>query len=337
MKYICCLFFFFSTLSLYNCTSQNSNDKLLETNQDSSLLINLERLDVDLYEYLQNPTKENETLFKNKYGDLLEAFGAVVINNSDVDKPEYFKTLQSYFSNASLSKIYKDELSIFNNIKPYNDELTTANLLIKENFGGKQLPSLAIHVSGFKENVIVTDSILSISADKYLGSDYPIYQSFFENYQLNQMQQKMIVRDLLKAWLLSDIPKNTTRKDLLSEVINEGKVLYALEILLPNWNQSDLIGYTDDQLNWAIANEKDIWNTTLQKKYLYSNDPQTINKYINDAPYTATISSDSPGRLGAWLGCQIVKSYMKNTGDSLGQLFEEDDPQKVLKLSKYNP
>ena len=337
MKHIGCFFFLFSTLSLFSCTSKNVSDSLVLSEKDSLLVVKVERFDIDLYSYLQNPNKQEESLLISKYGDFLEAFGAVAINNSDVDQSDYFTTLQTYFSNASLLQIYKDELSTFKDIEVYNDELTGANVLINKNFEGKSLPILAIHTSGLKENIIATDSVISVSADKYLGSNYPIYKNFFEPYQLNQMEQKMIVRDLLKAWLLTEIPKKTTRNDLLAEMINEGKVMYALTVLLPQWNEADLIGYTTEQSDWAQKNEKNIWGTILTKKYLYSNDSQTIHKFMNDAPYTVSISSDSPARLGAWIGYQIIKSYMKNTEASLTQLFNEDDAQKILKLSKYNP
>jgi hypothetical protein len=332
---ICFILFFFSLTTLYSCNSGNNNNQLSIT-ADQNLAVNIKRLDIDLYNYLQSPSKDFGDSLRLKYGDLLNAFGTNTINHSEINE-DFFLSIQNYFSNASLLQIYKDELNTFKNIKDYEEQLSKVTTSIRENFEGKTLPVLAMHVSGFKENVIVTNDIISISADKYLGVDYPIYKDFFEVYQRIQMQPQMIVRDYLKAWLISEIIQSGEKKNLLSEMINEGKILYVLDTLLPDWKDTDLIGYTSEQLNWCNTNEKLIWDNTVQKKYLYSNDFQLIGKYTNEAPYTAPISTESPGRLGAWIGWQIIKAYAKNTGGTLDQICKEKDIQKILKLSKYKP
>jgi hypothetical protein len=59
---------------------------------------------------------------------------------------------------------------------------------------------------------------------------------------------------------------------------------------------------------------------------------------MNDAPFTATISQESPGRLGTWVGWQIIKSYMdENTDVSLQQLMKTTDYQLILNKSGYQP
>lgn len=338
MKYaICFAFIFFSISSLYSCTANNKHNVDTVSLQNRNTLTDIKRLDVDVFDYLEEPTSDKANSLKNKYGDLFEAFGIVTINNSDVEEALFFEVLRNYFNNEVLKQIYKDELTTFKDLIPYQTQLDQVNILLNEYLPNKQLPQLAIHVSGFKENIIVLDSIISISGDKYLGNTYPIYKDFFEDYQIVQMQPKMITRDYIKAWLLSETPKTNQRKNLLSEMISEGKILYILKQLLPDWSDNDLIGYTSNQLQWATENEKQIWQKTIQNKYLYSNDSQIINKYISESPFTVTISADSPGSLGKWIGWQIVNEYMNNTNSSIEELFENNDNQKILKLSKYNP
>lgn len=333
-----------SAISTYfiGCTANNRQQADNQTTTTESVTtqqipVHIERFDKDIFDYIQNATPEKETLLKNKYGDLLEAFGSTVFNYSNVDNPIFFEKLRSYFSNNMLQQIYADEEKLFSNIDPYNNQLSEANFIISQHFEGKLLPALAMHVSGFKENIIATDSIISISADKYMGNDYKGYQDFFELYQLNQMQPQMLTRDLLKAWLIYEMPKTNDRKTLLTEMINNGKILFALEELLPDWSDKDLIGYTQDQLDWCYSNEKDIWKKTIQQKYLYSTDHLVISKYNSDGPYTPTISTDSPGSLGKWIGWQIVRAYARNTGASIEDILAETNMQNILKTSKYNP
>lgn len=336
MKYIFSLCFFFISLSsIPSCTGGNTSQSV--SAQDKTDLLTIQRFDKDLYDYLQSKSAEAKDKLKAKYPDFLKAFGAVTINDSDSDNPEYFQTLEQYFSNPMLSQIYKDALNKFTDIEPYEKQLSEANGLILQYFPGKALPTLSMHVSGFKSNTIVLDNMISISIDKYLGKDYNGYQQFFEEHQLNQMQPEMIVRDYLKAWIIGEIPTNNKKKDLLSEMIYQGKILYALQQLLPGWNKEDLIGYTSSQLEWVDNNEKKIWKATVGKNNLFSTDHMVIKKYMDEAPYTATISTDSPGQLGVWIGWHIVKNYAENSNKDLTSILKENDSQTILKLSKYNP
>lgn len=338
MKYATTLLFFFISLSsLYSCTNNSKQRDETAFVQNQSDLIEIKRFDQDLYRYLQSSTTVQQDSLALSYGKFLEAFGAVTINNSNINDASYFSEIRSYFANPMLLQIYKDALDTFKVVRPYEQEVAKADVQIQKHWAGKQLPQLGMHVSGFKANTIVLSDFISISIDKYLGSDYLGYQDFFDGYQRQQMKPAMITRDYLKAWILGEMPKSNKRQNLLSEIINEGKILYSLQLFLPDWSEQDLIGYTSQQLEWSKNKEKEIWRTTIDQNYLFSSDYMTILKYLDDAPYTATISSESPGRLGAWIGWQIVKAYASNTGADLNAIINESDSQKILKLSKYNP
>lgn len=334
MKYILsvCLFF----ISLISIPSCNKGNQSLSA-QDKDNFIEIERFDKDLFEYLQSGSFESKDKLISAYPDFLKAFGSVTINNSETDSPEYFASLKQYFSNPMLSQIYKDALDTFATTDSYTKQLSDVNELIKEHFEGKSLPSLCMHVSGFKSNTVVLDNLISISTDKYLGKDYEGYKQFFDEYQRIQMQPRMIVRDYTAAWIMGEIPSGNKRKDLLSEMINQGKFLYALQLLLPEWDEADLIGYTPAQIEWASENEKKIWKTAVSQNYLFSTDHMTIIKFMEEAPYTSLVSTESPGRLGAWTGWQIVKKYAENSKKDLISILNETDSQSLLKASKYNP
>ncbi|MFT4169249.1 MAG: hypothetical protein QM653_09045 [Dysgonomonas sp.] len=340
MKYAISFIFIFTTLSSFNSCAGNTEKPYNKTYVQDQSILKIQRFDKDFHSYLANPTEEQYTILRTKYPNFLKAFGVVTVNLQDeeLDNPVLFKQLmEPYFSNAALSKIYADALTLFSDLSTYELELTKANDLIKTYFIGKELPGLSIHVSGFKANTIVLDSIISVSTDKYLGKDYSGYKTFFESYQTIQMQPKYIVRDFLKAWLMSEFRETNQRKNLLSEVIYQGKILYALNELLPEWDESDILGYTEQQQEWCEEHAKDIWKMTIDHNYLFNSDSQVIQKYMEDAPYTAIISTESPGRVGLWLGLQIIKNYAKNTGHDLQSILLENNNQLLLKSAKYNP
>ena len=58
---------------------------------------------------------------------------------------------------------------------------------------------------------------------------------------------------------------------------------------------------------------------------LYSTDQKLAPRFINPAPFSKfylEIDNDSPGQVGAWIGWQIVRSYMKNNDVSIEELLK---------------
>lgn len=302
---------------------------------DQGKTISIKRFDKDIYDYLKQPEASKETILKEKYPVLLPAFGRIAMDNSD--QSTFFVSLREYFSHDVLNKIYQDALTTFSDVSEYEKELSSANTLIAEYFSGRSLPELAMHVSGFRENVIILNNLISISTDKYLGDGYQAYSDFFQPFERQQMQSKYIVRDYVKAWLMSDIIKaESDNQSLLSSMIYEGKILYALSQLLPDRAANDIIGYTPQQLAWCVNNEKNAWQKLIKSNYLFSTDHMIITRLINDAPYAGLISQESPGRIGAWTGWQIINKYAQKKKASLEEIIATD-AQTILKEAKYNP
>jgi uncharacterized protein YjaZ len=126
---------------------------------------------------------------------------------------------------------------------------------------------------------------------------------------------------------------------LLSQIVHEGKIMYALDAMLPKVDDTIKIRYTKKQLQWCKENEFNMWAYIIKEKILYSTDQSNIAKLIDDGPFTAYFNHDfSPARTGYWLGWQIVRTYMKNNPEvTLPQLMAEKSADKILKESGYKP
>jgi hypothetical protein len=331
MKNITCLLGFI-ILSFISCSGTIKSDNNHHSEQGKIAII---RFDKDIYSYIQQPDSEKEKALVENYPLLLPAFGQIAMKTNDPST--FFPQLREYFANKALLTIYQDAMTKYNDVSTYEDKLTTVNALIEENFSGKQLPQLAMHVSGFRANVIIVNNIISLSIDKYLGSNYTAYAEFFQPYERMQMQPEDIVKDYIKAWLISDIIKpDADNENLLTAMVNEGKVLYALSVLLPDEDIDNLAGYTPEQATWCKDNEKNIWQTIVKQNYLYSTDHMLITRLINDAASTSILSPQSPGRVGVWMGWQIVSQYAKKKGFLLEDILSMD-AETILKGAKYNP
>ncbi|MDQ4140161.1 MAG: gliding motility lipoprotein GldB, partial [Bacteroidota bacterium] len=61
-------------------------------------------------------------------------------------------------------------------------------------------------------------------------------------------------------------------------------------------------------------------------------------KYLEDRPTVPEIDAKCPGRIGRWVGWQIVRIYMEENPDvTLQQLMAEKDAQKIFNESHYKP
>ncbi len=121
-------------------------------------------------------------------------------------------------------------------------------------------------------------------------------------------------------------------------MIREGKLMYYLDLVLPDEEDSTKIGFTAAQLQWCRDNEDEIWKFLASEDLLFSNKTEHLRKYINDAPYSYGMPEESPGRVAVWVGWQIVRSYMmKNDNITIQQLFNTIDGLEVLNSSNYKP
>lgn len=174
----------------------------------------------------------------------------------------------------------------------------------------------------------------------YLGKDYPLYPKVgVPAYQTFGMQPAFAGIDVMKLMgerLLQEVAEMPER--FLDYMVYEGKILYFLDCMLPQHHDTLKMTYTAEQLNWLENNMGRAWSYFLENEMLYSSDRQIIIKFLGDAPFTAPFSRNAPPRTASYIGWQIVRKYMeRNPDQGLGELFRENDAQKILNQSGFRP
>ena len=48
------------------------------------------------------------------------------------------------------------------------------------------IPMIYTQISAFNESIVLSDSVLGISLDKYMGEDYPLYKRFFFKFRASK-------------------------------------------------------------------------------------------------------------------------------------------------------
>lgn len=213
--------------------------------------------------------------------------------------------------------------------------------MAQEHFPGFQFPRVYTYVSGlmYEQPVQYVDTVMVIALDMFLGWDYPPYRAAgIPVYMTRRMERQNILPECAREIAYAYIPGTFNPKILLDHMILHGKLLYALDQLLPGTPDSLKIGYTQSQHKWCTENEQPVWRILMDQELLYKSDPHLKARFIQDGPFTSGLPDGAPAMLGRWIGWQIVRSYMqKNPQVSLMQLFQAEDSQAILAGSGYKP
>ena len=271
-----------------------------------------------------------------EYPEMARIYMEKVMLMGSIDSAEAVTEYKNFRRYPAVIDVYTSTEEAYKDMSDIEGEMKLALLRTKVLLPSMQIPKFYTHISFFNQNLIIGEGFVSLSIDNYMGADYCFYDSIgIYNYQRANMRREKIVSDYLTAMLCSEY-YTKANSDLLSDMIYYGKILYTVSCLLPDEDEKVIMGYTDEQMKWAEENEEEMWNTMVESHIIYTNSVVDKTKYLHDGPFTQPFGQDSPDRLGAYLGWQIVKSYMKhNQSVTIQQLMQETDGQKVLKKSHY--
>jgi hypothetical protein len=324
----------FIVLALTGCRDK-SRFKIKTT--ESRIDVKIKRFDQALIQLdSKNPNAIKE-LYK-QYPEFLPVYTSQILDIQASDTSKIDSLFRQFSVDKQFSNVNKKTMETFSDVTDIEKSISDAYTYIRHYFPTAKLPEIYFFVSGFNRSVLMTDKFIGIGTDFYLGADYPPYKDISYKYLLYNMRRECVATDIVSATLFRMFIINSDEDRLLEHMLFRGKVMYLLSVCMPDQTQASIMGYKPEQMEWCLKFEKDIWATMLDHKDLFSSDSQLIHKYLNDAPFTAPISQDSPGRLGTWIGLQIIESYMQSHPEiDLPTLMRESNYQKILQNSGYRP
>ena len=221
--------------------------------------------------------------------------------------------------------VTKDIKSLFQHLKYYDKTFTEPRVITLTNF------------VDYRNKTIITDTIVLIALDNYLGEEHEFYVDI-PRYLAQNLKPSQIVPDLATDYA-QKYSFQSQQKTLLDDMIYFGKQLCFKDRMIPFETDAEKIGYTQEQLDWAISNESYIWRYFIEKELLYSTDNSLPSRFMNPAPFTKfylELDSESPGRLGQYMGWQIVRSYMEHNDVELMDMLQMD-AKDIFDNAKFKP
>lgn len=320
------------------CTKDENKKNILKVDENKieqikkSINLQIFRYEKDLFSINKiNSTQELQNL-KSKYPFFLDG---------DLTDLRNRKQLLDYISDPLTKEIYQKTISVFPDSSYIQNELEIGFTNYLYFFSEQKLPTVYTYVSSLDYQLPIkyVDSVLIIALDMYLGSDCKFYKQLGAPvYISSRYSKEYIAADCMKEIAYSNMKIDKVKNSLLNKMIIEGKRLFFVETMLPHIHDSIIIGYPSKKIDWSRKNETNIWSYLIKNNLLYSSDKQVIMKLTDEAPFTSYFTKDSPGRIGIWIGWQIVRSYMENNKDiKIQEMLNETDVQKIINKSKYKP
>lgn len=241
----------------------------------------------------------------------------------DKEERELYNKSQAIFGDFEYEKAQIDDL--FKHVKYYHPSFKSPKII-----------TLITNLD-YQNKIVYADSLLFVSLDMYLGKNSEVYQDF-PAYLSRNFDKSQLVVDMASAISERYFTADKSRQ-FLDMVIGAGKKMYMIDRYLPSVSDAQKIGYSETEYVWAMANESQIWKYFIENKVLYSTDPKLVDRFMAVAPFSKfyiDIDKESPGRIGVWLGWQIVRSYMNNNEVSLQKLLQTD-AEEIFNKSKYKP
>ena len=303
-----------------SCKKENQLEKEIS---NINIDISVERFDKLFAEFSINELpklkKAYPFMFSKKYDD-----SYWIAKKEDTLQQQLYTEVVKEFQD--FDAIENEIESLFNHLKYYFPEFNPPRVIT------------SLSDVDYRNKVLVTDTIALISIDTYLGSDHEFYGGIQKFITQNLTKEQLVV-DLADAYAKKYIYQQQN-KTLLDEMIYFGKQLYFKDVVIPFKTEAERIGYSQKQLDWAIANENYIWRFFVERELLFSTDSKLPGRFINPAPfskfYLEEIDSESPGRLGQYIGWQIVKAYMSQNEVSLKEMLITST-EDIFNNSKFKP
>jgi hypothetical protein len=327
-------------LALYSCKSSGEKQPDISGVKAEARLL---RFDEDFFAMDSSNIAVRLPQLQSKYGKVLEYFQFKTFMADQMQRGGNAVDVTADFLRRYRS-LYDTCRQRFAKTDWLQKELETAFRYTKYYFPAFKPPPVYTFVDGFYPDnpesffgVEYSADTVIISLPMFLGAGFTGYDpQYYFDYLRRRFEPVYITRNVMKAVVDEIFPKRTP-PNLLGQMIDAGKRLYVLDKVLPGTDDAVLLGYTKQQLDDCLKQEKTIWSFFVQGNLLYVTDPGICREYIGENPYTKELGTDSPGNIGAFAGWQIVKKYMAAQKDLSMEQLIATDANTIFQEAKYKP
>ena len=286
---------------------------------------------IDVSKKYYNPHVTNENL-RSEFPDFFENASDSLLNDRRNDTMNL--------------RLHQKALMLFNQDNSLQDSLSQIFTRLQAFYPKFKIPTVYTFTGELAYEYPVAyfaeTADMVIGPDWFLGEDYEGYQLMgIPDYFRNQMNPGNFKPKVVESIARQMVPYDIRKRKFIERMIYEGKMLIIQDAILPETADRFKIGYTQDEINWAVTNEAQIYMYFTEEQLFFSDDNNLNLRFINPAPFSKFFSENdtqSPGRIGVWMGWQICRAYLdKNKDITLQEFLNEPDLIGIFNASGYKP
>lgn len=252
----------------------------------------------------------------------------------------FINELYARFTNPHIDTLVMEVHRVFGDERELKTAFENAFRNFKYYYPDFVPPRIETVITGLETDLFVSDSVIIVGLDHYLGpgSKYPLNHMY--EYLRMKYTKDFIVPSAMLLFGIDDRFNqfNPSDQSMLAEMVSYGKAYHFAKSMVPCTPDSVLIAYTAEEIKGSRKNESLIWSRLIEDEVLFSTRREDKKKYILERPKTYEVGDKCPGRIGQWVGWQIVRSYAERHPDkSLNEIMNIGDAGALFRESGYKP
>ena len=297
-----------------------------------------------------NNIKNGFDSLKSEYPQMTEIFFKNVLDmpGYDSDDSVFYKELKTFITDSSMVDLYKISEEEFGDMSDIKYEFAQAFSRAKKLDSNIKTPHIYSFISGFAMQRFLFDDdsgmAIAFGLDMFLGDKFDYSrlergQGTFSDYFTRTYNKQHLVKKVLELWL-DDIIGETNNERALDKMIKNGKKLYIIKQLIPEIEDTILLNYTKEQLDWLSNNEQELWSYMIKHNLFYTTNDYEVKRLIDFAPNSQALGMPrrSPGQTGVYVGYRIISAYMSRYKEkTIEDLIKDKNAEKILSRSKFKP
>jgi gliding motility-associated lipoprotein GldB len=323
----------FVILGLILLVSCGQNDHCIPSPDISGISIDLkvERIDKKLFE-----VKTEEELAQ--VIDQNPVFAEVFLSRSQYPHDSilverFFRLLQD----KSIDTLWQETQRVYGDLSTIEMQFSDAFRRIKYFYPEFKAPEIKTVFTGLAHDMHLSDTLIIIGLDYYLGEEASYRPLNTPEYILKRYRKENIVPNTLLFMSEKYNATNPEDQSLLADMIFYGKSYFFAKQMLPCVPDSIFLGYTPTEMDDIDDNEGIIWANFIENELLFETSHFIKDKFISERPQTIEISQNCPGRIGRWIGWEIVKEYQDRNEVTFKEIMGNSDAREIFVQSRFKP
>ncbi len=294
--------------------------------------VEIKRLDKEIYS--SSTIEELEKNIASNRQELDLFFGLSNLPHDSI----LVRMLWNRIQNTSIDSFYNDYLQKFEDLTWLEEEVSDLFGHIRYYYPDFQDPKVSAIFSAYLDrDIVMSKNEIVVSLEFFYGPDAK-YRPRLPEYMARRYRVPYLVPMFIGLGLSQGYNEvSSSDQSLLAEMIYYGKSHFFVSKMDPDLPDTLNFGFSGEEVNLVQEEFEDIWSYFVERDLLFTNNFSEINRYVGERPNVLEISPDCPGRIGRYIGYQIVRSYFENNSVELPALMAEPDAQKIFRESGFNP